>query len=928
MATPSSGEPDPTSDPVVVPNNSGEIAPEVASLLDDMARRRAMEQQRREEEAAHASRQSRLADLANQVREQAAAIGRVSIRSGADALVRAHHDLAAAYQRYDDYGRRAFGEDWDTYILDRVRNLSVHEGVPQDARLLLNLLFQTFVNSPQLESTLLYLYGSQRDDLRSAYNRWLWFFIDDLFRPQPGTDGLRTVATEPDDLTREEREALNRALGYWPVSGGQPANRSAPERPRHEERPPLTGETVPVSLDYFHTATIETYNHGLAVYDDITVFPGEPPVSVTGYSCKVIPGDRPTLCPQARPVLPPSLLPVALCAVRRMNHLPAGTTIHWVGHETGYRNRCLCHPTAPYAAPFDRERWADVAAESAARQPRVRVPTPDHFAGLHPLTQLRRVAEFVLETAAAAYAEPAGDAEYWTLYGVVLRDQHAAFVRRMTALVDAAVVRIGAEGRWAALGITADALRGQLSQLIQYTSPAHLANRGPAGGTAARVANANAPYTYLRPYLDIIESAQPARSTSTGESLPSAPVTPGQAPSHARPPARRMPDHPSAPIIGAHLPARVRNWLTGRYLADPTPEPLGNSAEPVVLVRYEDFADFLMGEEFDLLSSLDGWKAAGWIEDIRVDLTPSSDANASLPYAVARLNLPMGRHRLVGIRRRVLEAPTSPPAVPDEACQRAAAAEPPRPATPDRRERAEGEPPADVPPESETAPIVTSFDLAAVRGHIGRMIEGVERNDYGEIDLAWFGPRGDDGREAGGLFDALTPNDPGRTDHAIATSGLSDDLKLRLAELLAFGRETPNNFYLMRVKGRALLRACLESPANIPVRSPGTDPDAVVDTADVAISDGQAEADCKPATDPVPTWAELGDAKRAILEALHNASGRRLDGKEVASKAGYSHGTVRQHLGDLQRWQYIDRARGGYALTPAGAALVSRRTGC
>jgi hypothetical protein len=116
---------------------------------------------------------------------------------------------------------------------------------------------------------------------------------------------------------------------------------------------------VQVSQNHPPSQAAAAHDHGLMVYDAITVLPGVK-VDLTGYSCKVIAGDRPTLCPDASPVLPPSMLSVALRAVLRLNRLPAGTTIHWVGHETGIRNRCKCHPDAPYAAPFDRERWPAV----------------------------------------------------------------------------------------------------------------------------------------------------------------------------------------------------------------------------------------------------------------------------------------------------------------------------------------------------------------------------------------------------------------------------------------------------------------------------------------------------------------------------------------------------------------------------------------
>ena len=111
----------------------------------------------------------------------------------------------------------------------------------------------------------------------------------------------------------------------------------------------------------------------------------------------------------------------------------------------------------------------------------------------------------------------------------------------------------------------------------------------------------------------------------------------------------------------AQLPAAVRRWLTARYLADPTPGMLrrtdGAEPEPIVFVRYEEFAEYLVNAGFDLLPNLDDWKNAGWIDDVYADLTPTDSPTNPLPYYLARLNLPLGRHRLVGIWRTVLDAP-------------------------------------------------------------------------------------------------------------------------------------------------------------------------------------------------------------------------------------------------------------------------------
>jgi hypothetical protein len=70
-----------------------------------------------------------------------------------------------------------------------------------------------------------------------------------------------------------------------------------------------------------------------------------------------------------------------------------------------------------------------------------------------------------------------------------------------------------------------------------------------------------------------------------------------------------------------------------------------------------------------------------------------------------------------------------------------------------------------------------------------------------------------------------------------------------------------------------------------------------------------------------PSWSDLGDAKRAILTVLGKAT-ERLDGQALAKKAGYKYGSLRHHVGDLQRYRYIDRTKDGYAITPSGSALV------
>jgi hypothetical protein len=157
-----------------------------------------------------------------------------------------------------------------------------------------------------------------------------------------------------------------------------------------------------VTLDELEEAGRQHIHHGLTTLDTIDLGTG-PGIRVTGLSCKVVAGTTPTACPDANPVLPPSLLPHAERAIRRLHPLPSGTTIHWVGHDTGVRSRCRCHPAAPYAAPFDRERWAAVAG---GERPTAVAP-PEH--GLSTQRQLFRDTLALLDEAArllARFGEP------------------------------------------------------------------------------------------------------------------------------------------------------------------------------------------------------------------------------------------------------------------------------------------------------------------------------------------------------------------------------------------------------------------------------------------------------------------------------------------------------------------------------------------
>lgn len=76
-----------------------------------------------------------------------------------------------------------------------------------------------------------------------------------------------------------------------------------------------------------------------------------------------------------------------------------------------------------------------------------------------------------------------------------------------------------------------------------------------------------------------------------------------------------------------------------------------------------------------------------------------------------------------------------------------------------------------------------------------------------------------------------------------------------------------------------------------------------------------------PAEESRGNWQTMGEAKRTVLTVLKRA-GERMHGPAIAERAGSTHGTLRHHFGDLQRWGYVDRGKDGYAITPAGVAVM------
>lgn len=112
------------------------------------------------------------------------------------------------------------------------------------------------------------------------------------------------------------------------------------------------------------------------------------------------------------------------------------------------------------------------------------------------------------------------------------------------------------------------------------------------------------------------------------------------------------------------IPPVVRNWLVARYLSNPTPDrPDGPEGRGVVYERFEPFGEFLVNCGCDVLAVAEACHSAGWIDDLRADVEALPISEGVFPPGILRLGLPVGRHRLVGIRSAVLATPVG--SVPD-----------------------------------------------------------------------------------------------------------------------------------------------------------------------------------------------------------------------------------------------------------------------
>ncbi|MBY0460604.1 MAG: hypothetical protein K2V38_25080 [Gemmataceae bacterium] len=99
------------------------------------------------------------------------------------------------------------------------------------------------------------------------------------------------------------------------------------------------------------------------------------------------------------------------------------------------------------------------------------------------------------------------------------------------------------------------------------------------------------------------------------------------------------------------------------------------------------------------------------------------------------------------------------------------------------------------------------------------------------------------------------------------------------------------------------------------------DTDKTHDRAETGTS--AAEIASTDETEP-PSWDGLGEAKRAMLTALSEASAP-LTNLQLAPKAGYKPDSLRKHYQKLQDWGFVTSTKDGYRITTAGQELIPAR---
>ncbi|HEX3151644.1 MAG TPA: hypothetical protein VHR66_26460 [Gemmataceae bacterium] len=117
-------------------------------------------------------------------------------------------------------------------------------------------------------------------------------------------------------------------------------------------------------------------------------------------------------------------------------------------------------------------------------------------------------------------------------------------------------------------------------------------------------------------------------------------------------------NRPAIPLGPTFEP--IRNWLVARFLNDTDAKTYkGLGDDPIVFERFGDFTSYLLSIGVDVLSSLEACRSAGWTEDLKIELFSAGEpSEAALPYldTINRLDLPEGTHRLLGIRKGILNA--------------------------------------------------------------------------------------------------------------------------------------------------------------------------------------------------------------------------------------------------------------------------------
>jgi hypothetical protein len=543
-------------------------------------------------------------------------------------------------------------------------------------------------------------------------------------------------------------------------------------------------------------------------------------------------------------------------------------------------------------------------------------PVPTDFPNAHPLVQIRRIAEAIRTTAPTTGTHLPIDSGFWIRWGEP-GGRHAAFVGRMHQLADAAVVRIGQDQRWGNLGPFANGMRDQLSALICHLAPLILADRGAPTPMPDRLARADAALSQLRPAFDIIEALNPPRPSPESAPRWSAAGTGGP----ADPTSNDQTDKPERPL--ARLLALVRRWREDSFLMY-VGGRIRRRDELTTAYNRSGQATKADNDEHDGITGLiRQWAAElSEIRDLVECYRPQllgqvpSTLLGGISTDEGRLARSREMNELLGGLLAV-ETDRSAGSTAARVDQRG------------RPEVGEAGPSADAPLDPESTPIATSIDLAAVRGHVARMIDAIEGNDESAIYPEWEGTREQGGHYAGGLLNALAP-DPGRTDHVIATSGLPDELKLVLSDLLAFGlHQGASAFVLRSVRALALLRSCHALLADRPGPDAGAGPPARADAAHVMATAGEENAESgTPAPRTLPEWI-IRYFRRKQFDLLKELWGRHsVPEAELITSLDYGDSndppdTLRRRVSETNRslceraadigesWTIRERTRGG-----------------